>query len=230
MKNPFRSDTWNHFSKIAYGFSTVDDCCSDSQKEDMSSFMLEFDGVGEPVLLQQIHSNIVLNVNESFNTKALMKADGFITNLPDLILTIKTADCVPVLIYDPANNVIGAVHSGWRGTKDQITSNAISLMNKTYGTIVENVEVIMGPAIKSCCYEIQDDVVSLFNHYPDSVVLRNGSTYLEQKKAIRYDLENLGVYKITDIDFCTGCRPDLLCSWRKQKTEKRLYSSIMLRS
>ncbi|MBL8025078.1 MAG: peptidoglycan editing factor PgeF [Fibrobacteres bacterium] len=223
----FRNALWDSFS-LSYGFSTAYDSTGDSHTNDVSKFMKQFGAEGEVILLDQVHGDKIIQVNERFNTTVLQQADGLITNVPGKILTIKTADCVPVLLYDPVNKAIAAVHSGWRGTKDLIAVKALSFMNKAYDTNPSDTHVILGPAIKTCCYEVKDDTASYFNKYPDSLETRNGSMYLNVKLPIIKDLKDAGVNSIQNIDSCTGCSGESLCSWRMHKTRKRQYACISL--
>ena len=89
-------------------------------------------------------------------------ADGLVTQDPDIILTLKVADCVPVFLHDPSKNIIGLVHSGWRGTVENIVLNAIQLMEKN-GTETGDIRCILGPAICICCYEVDGEVSKIFD-------------------------------------------------------------------
>ena len=130
-------------------------------------------------------------------------ADGLVTQDPEIILTLKVADCVPVFLHDPSKNIIGLVHSGWRGTVENIVLNAIQLMEKN-GTKTGDIRCILGPAIGICCYEVDWEVAKKFD---DEAKLK-----MEERKwrvglheQIRLQLVSVGVQKknIRSSDICT---------------------------
>ena len=84
--------------------------------------------------------------------------DGLITDRPGLALTVFTADCIPVLLYDPVRRVIAAVHAGWRGTAQNIAGKAVDKMLRDYGCRPENILTAIGPGISQCCFETHSDV------------------------------------------------------------------------
>ena len=130
-------------------------------------------------------------------------ADGLVTQDPEIILTLKVADCVPVFLHDPSKNIIGLVHSGWRGTVENIVLNAIQLMEKN-GTETGDIRCILGPAIGICCYEVDGEVAKKFD---DKVKVK-----MEERKwrvglheQIRLQLASVGVQKknIRSSEICT---------------------------
>ena len=89
-------------------------------------------------------------------------ADGLVTTNSNILLTLKVADCVPVYLYEPRKNMIGLVHSGWRGTVGKIVPNAIQLMQKN-GAETGKIRCFLGPAIGICCYEVGVEVAHKFD-------------------------------------------------------------------
>ena len=89
-------------------------------------------------------------------------ADGLVTTNSNILLTLKVADCVPVYLYEPRKNMIGLVHSGWRGTVGKIVPNAIQLMQKN-GAETGEIRCFLGPAIGICCYEVGVEVAHKFD-------------------------------------------------------------------
>ncbi len=86
-------------------------------------------------------------------------ADALITNLPQVPIMVLTADCVPILLFDPTKNVVAAIHAGWRGTVAQITAKTIEVMNKQYNCQPSDILAAIGPSIGACCYEVGEEVV-----------------------------------------------------------------------
>jgi YfiH family protein len=106
---------------------------------------------------RQIHSDIVWNYNGD-----IKQGDSIITNLENVGLGVFTADCVPVILYDEKNKAIAAVHSGWKGTYEEIVSKTVEKMTKCYETKPENLRVFIGPHIRECCYQVGNEVVEKF--------------------------------------------------------------------
>ena len=111
------------------------------------------------ILLDQVHSNIVHNVNRV--TKKKLKGDSLITAKKGIALGILTADCAPVFIYDPINNLISALHAGWKGAFKQIISKTIKKF-KIKGSNLNDLIVVIGPCISKNNYEVKRDFLNKF--------------------------------------------------------------------
>ncbi len=111
------------------------------------------------ILLDQVHSNIVHNVNRV--TKKKLKGDSLITGKKGIALGILTADCAPVFIYDPINNFISALHAGWKGAFKQIISKTIKKF-KIKGSNLNDLIVVIGPCISKNNYEVKKDFLNKF--------------------------------------------------------------------
>lgn len=118
-------------------------------------------------------------------------ADGLITDNPEIILTLKTADCVPVYLTDEKLGVIGLVHSGWKGTSGKIMNNAVELMQEI-GSNPDNIQIFLGPAIGICCYEVGEEVGEKF-HPNAKIDLKNGKWKVGLHKQIILDLMEGGI-------------------------------------
>ena len=111
------------------------------------------------ILLDQVHSNIVHNVNRV--TRKKLKGDSLITSKKGIALGILTADCAPVFIYDPINNLISALHAGWKGAFKQIISKTIKKF-KIKGSNLNDLIVVIGPCISKNNYEVKRDFLNKF--------------------------------------------------------------------
>jgi len=120
-------------------------------------------------------------------------ADGLVTQDPDIILTLKVADCVPIFLYDPSKNIIGLVHSGWRGTVENIVLNAIQLMEEN-GAETSDIRCILGPAIGICCYEVDGEVAKKFDDKV-KVEMEECKWRIGLHEQIRLQLASVGVQK-----------------------------------
>ena len=134
------------------------------------------------------------------------EADALLTSERDLCLNVAVADCAPVALV--GDDEVAMVHSGWRGTLSGISGKAAGMMaggaKRAY----------IGPTIRGCCYEVSPELANAFaQEFGEDVV---SGRYLSLPRAIRTDLERSGV-EVVDLGLCTGCRPDLFFSHRKQK-------------
>lgn len=119
--------------------------------------------VGRVVMTNQVHGVEVRAVEEGDVKPDLLgptpfAADGLITDRPGITLVIFTADCVPILLFDPVRRVVGACHAGWRGTAGAIGRVAVEAMVSRYGCAPANIRAAIGPAIGPCCFETDADV------------------------------------------------------------------------
>lgn len=155
--------------------------------------------------------------------------DGVITHMPNLPIMCYSADCVPTLLYDPVKKLIGAIHGGWRGTKENIIGNAIDCMCEK-GSCAEDVIAFIGPAIGICCYEVSEDVGEGFLKYPGCVKVKpNGKYMLDLKKITMAQLIEKGVREenIENSNICTCCRNDMFFSHRKQNGTSGLLGGFI---
>lgn len=175
----------------------------------------------------QIHSSNVAVIREKpdkdsdFFSHVFEDTDALVTNLKGVCLCILAADCVPILIYDPVKSVIGAAHSGWKGTAKKISKKVISVMHKEYGTNPEDCIAAVGPSIGKCCYEVDDYVIDKFKSgFSDTnkFVLSkgNGKYMLDLWKVNEMILQEAGIKKenITVSNLCTKCNNDMFYSYR----------------
>ena len=133
------------------------------------------------------------------------EADALVTAEPDLCLSVAVADCVPVALV--SEREVGMVHSGWRGTLAGVTGKAAQRLAGS------RVRAYIGPSIRRCCYEVSEELAATFaTEFGDEVV---SGRKLSLQDAIRLDLEKYGV-EVSDLGLCSGCRPDLFYSHRKQ--------------
>jgi purine-nucleoside/S-methyl-5'-thioadenosine phosphorylase / adenosine deaminase len=146
------------------------------------------------------------------------EADALITSEQDLCLSVAVADCVPVALL--GEREVGMVHSGWRGTLAGVSGKAARELGGS------RLRAYIGPCIRQCCYEVSEELAEKFaGEFGDEVV---SGRHLSLPDAIRIDLERAGV-EVHDLELCSGCRPDLFYSHRKQGplTGRNLASVVM---
>ena len=111
----------------------------------------------------QVHDCKVAIIDRPDMTRADLEGyDAFITNLPGVAIGVRTADCVPVLLYDPAKRVVAAVHAGWKGTVLHISQKAIEVMAVKFGTRAEDLRAVIGPAIGPDSFQVGVEVAEKF--------------------------------------------------------------------
>ena len=113
----------------------------------------------------QVHGDrIALIDRPDYTREELEGYDAFVTDLPDVAIGVRTADCVPVLLYDPVNRVVSAVHSGWKGTVLQIVRKTIGVMQLRFQTCAEDLQAVIGPAIGPDSFQVGEEVVAQFRN------------------------------------------------------------------
>ena len=164
-------------------------------------------GTRQVAAVQLIHSKTVLLV-ESTGELLGKEVDGVLTANPCLIPTVTVADCMPIFVYDSGSSgVFGVLHSGWRGTG--IISEAYSLLRDRFCTKPEELCVVLGAHIKSCCYTVDKDRAVLFkkNFGEQCAKEAGGSWYLDLQEANLALLGRIGVPRgnVLCVDECTSC-------------------------
>ena len=142
--------------------------------------------------LNQLHGDgmFMLHEEPSRDTLVYGEADGFITRLTGTCLLIRTADCVPVFSYDRRKRVLGAVHSGWRGTRLSIARKLVSEMKNRWGSEYRDVYLFILPSIGPDSYTVGKDVADLF---PYDIIEKNGMLYLNLWQNIERSVREEGV-------------------------------------
>lgn len=184
--------------------------------------------VTQLVLSHQVHADAVRVVTRADVLADLYdpipyEADGLITDIPGLTLTIFYADCIPILLYDPVRQVAGAVHSGWRGTWLGILNNAVETMTQVFGSDPQDIRAAIGPGICPKCFETHADVPDAMKETlgaaadPYITPLPGGKFQVDLKGLCRYRLESAGLLPqhVDVLEECTCCNGDLYWSHRR---------------
>lgn len=175
------------------------------------------------VLTRQTHSDVVRQVcrkdANGFDNHAYPECDGLITNDPGTALVVFSADCTPVLLYDPVTGAVGAAHAGWRGTAAKIGAKTVQAMVDAYGCRPENIRAAIGPNIGPCCFETDADVPEAmqkaFGAEAEEHIRNTGNKYYVNLKALNaLQLRAVGVKTVEIATECTACQPDRFWSHR----------------
>ena len=179
--------------------------------------------------IRQIHSDKIHIYNKRDKDFIENEGDAIVTNEKSVIIGAFTADCVPVILVDENNGVIGAVHSGWRGTFNGISKKAIEKMVLEFKCDIKNIKAYIGPHIRQCCYEVSEELKENFTKKfnVDSEKLFKGRN-LSMELCIEEDLKSIGVKEnnIYSFNLCTHCeKENKLFSYRASNgTYGRLFS------
>lgn len=156
--------------------------------------------------------------------------DALLTNQPGILLSVRVADCVPILVADPRRRAIAAVHAGWRGSLERIVEKAVGEMHRVFESDPADLLAAIGPSIRACCYEVGPEVVDAFRsrfeaseeffearppgHDLDCTL----AGHLDLVAVARHQLRSaeLRASNIHVAQFCTACRTDLFYSHRKE--------------
>ncbi len=181
--------------------------------------------------LEQIHSNIINIVDNNYQNKT--KGDALITNKPNTPLVIRTADCIPILLYDKVNKVIALVHSGWKGTLNNIVIDTLNIMIEKYHSKKGDISVYLYPAIRKCHFEVEIDVYNQFKNKINNIekyTTRKGiKYYIDLEHLVIDNLKQNNIKEIYDSKICTYCNHDKYHSYRYNHTNKRNYLLVMIK-
>ncbi len=108
------------------------------------------------VTLRQIHSDLIHCATQV--PEQTLAGDGLITQMPNIIIGIQTADCIPIILVDTKRKAIGVFHAGWRGTAKRIVEKGVGEMRRYFGTLPRDIRAAIGPGIHSCCYQVGAEV------------------------------------------------------------------------
>ena len=192
----------------------------------------------DTVFTKQIHSDIVERVDESHRGRGLLReategCDGLVTNCPNVVLTVFSADCTPILFHDPVTKAIGACHAGWRGTAAGIAAKTVQAMVETYGCKAENIRAAIGPCISQCCFETDADVpnamLQALGEDARSCIRPQGEKYYVNLKELNaLWLRKVGLCHIDIAQECTCCEPQRFWTHRKVGNERGSLAAMIL--
>ena len=143
-------------------------------------------------------------------------------------IVIRTADCLPVFIFDQKQRVIGLVHAGWRGSHKRILGSAIERMNNLWDTQVQDIKIVFGQSIKSCCYQVGEE---FRGYFPGEIRKKESGLYLDLTLVNGHQALECGVRQenIFDSGICTCCDTRFFSYRREGERAGRMISLMMLK-
>lgn len=216
------------FPENSLNLAGYDEDSAENIEENRRRFLSLFEGDFRLASCWQIHSADVRIINNfDYAKDGNYKMDALVSDVPRVLLGVKTADCVPVLIGDTRTKSFAAVHAGWRGTVDSIVIKAVEKMRAHYGTRSEDLICAIGAAACGQNYEVGQDVIDAFAEKFSTcgklfTPTREGHALVDLPLANQEQLLSTGVLRenIFTAPLCTMERTDLFFSYRR---EKKLY-------
>ena len=216
---------------------------NDTRDNVLLNYQLLCDSVGVKtdslVLTNQVHDIKVAVIDEKDKGKGFSKKsdligiDGLLTISPGVTIVTFHADCVPIFLFEPNIRAAAILHSGWRGTLENIASNALAAMRDIPGFNADRLVAAIGPSIDSCCFEVDEDIYRLFKNKFDNVELytrvNDGKWKIDLKEIIKLELLSEGLQKdnIHNCGICTKCRKDLFFSYRGDNRKTGSFAAFM---
>lgn len=182
---------------------------------------------GSLTFADQVHgSRVALVPTGDRGETPVRETDAIVTATRNAPLVILTADCVPILLADPAAGVVGAAHAGWRGTLAGIAGITVTAMVEA-GADAARIQARLGPSIGPCCYRVDDRLKNAFS-----------ARFGPQGEGDTLDLASVNISTLTEagvpdgnieaLRLCTSCRDDLFFSWRRSRDTGRMAALAML--
>ncbi|MCF0180108.1 MAG: peptidoglycan editing factor PgeF, partial [Bacteroidales bacterium] len=179
------------------------------------------------------NNNLNKDITQKYEEETTAYYDAVLTDEKRLLIGVSTADCVPILLYDPIKEVVGAVHAGWRGTVARIATKSIMKLSEVFGCNPLDIKAMIGPSISPEAFEVGDEVAVQFaeNGFADCIVNGYEKPHIDLWKTNRKQLIQSGLL-VENIDctpICTYHNSDILFSARKLGIKSgRIISAIML--
>ena len=207
-------------------------------KKIFNSLGMDYNNLIKPIFTHSSNVKVITNKENQnapdFENESLNEVDGLITEKRNIILAATNADCIIILLYDKTKNIIGNVHSGWRGTLNGIIKEEISKMKGVFGCNPSDIICAICPSIRKCHFEVDEDVMEMFKekyrytNMLDEIIYKKNKKNNKQKYYIdtvlinKILMEEMGIKdeNVVDSNICSMCNPDILHSSRVETQEK----------
>ena len=225
----------DHLASLNIGFSR-----GDSRENVLSNYTILGEVLGftpdQVAATRQTHSDIVRTVTAKDMGRGITRSpfpecDALVTADDGVVLVVFSADCTPILLYDPVTGIVGAAHAGWRGTAADIAGKTVAAM-AALGADPANIHAAIGPNIGQCCFETQSDVPEamvkvLGGQAEEFIASRGRSYYVDLKGVNKALLERAGVRHVEVSRLCTCCREDLFWSYRRNGDKRGSQGALI---
>lgn len=191
------------------------------------------------VKANQAHTDNIMVIENVLNNKTIdinQNCDGLITNKKNIVLATTNADCILLLFFDPNKQVIANVHSGWKGTLQEISVKTVNKMKEEFGCNPKDIIVCICPSIRKCHFEVDKDVYEMFynqfkklGNTEDFIIEKNEKWYIDTVLINKIILKQAGILEenIEDCGICSVCNKDKIHSYRAEGEGYGLATAII---
>ena len=185
------------------------------------------------VHMRQIHSDKIVIIDPSqHDFRHPPECDALLTNQKGIPLMVMVADCTPVLFYDAHKGVIGVAHAGRAGALQGIVPKALKKMQTHFSSCLQDIQVILGPSIGACCYEVNEEIVQEVREkgYDLSTVTKKGRHYLDVNSIIHKQLREIGLddQQVEDLSVCNACEHKSYFSYRADRQMTGRFAGVIM--
>lgn len=180
-----------------------------------------------------VHGADVSVVDDTTRQQDMGTFDSLITATPGIYLTMRFADCTPLIFFDPVRQAIGLAHAGWRSTMQNVARATVTALTQQLGCRAADIIAVIGPAIGPCCYEVGAEVMvaaaETFRR-PEHLLTqraRHDRAYFNLWEANRQQLADAGIEHVIMSNICTACHTDLFFSHRAERGKTGRFGVIM---
>ncbi|MEA3523593.1 MAG: peptidoglycan editing factor PgeF [Campylobacterota bacterium] len=168
------------------------------------------------VHMKQIHSDIIHIVTDKDDFFNPPECDALVSNKKNIPIMIMSADCLPIIIYDPLLHVIAVVHAGRAGAFKNIASKTIKIMQEHFSCKIESLHVSLGASIHGCCYEVNESIAKEAKAlgYEEMISYKETKPFLHVNTIVKKQLESIGVKFIDELEYCSACENRTFFSYR----------------
>ncbi len=179
----------------------------------------------------QVHSADVFVVATADGGRTVGRGDAMVTDQPGVYLSMRYADCTPLLLHDPARRAVGIAHAGWRGTLKNVAGAVVRAMVERLGCRPGDITAVVGPAIGPCCYQVGSEVIQAAEaaRADAAELLRphSGGYHFDLWEANRRQLAEAGVGHVAVAGLCTACRTDHFYSHRAEQGQSGRFAALI---
>lgn len=184
------------------------------------------------VHMSQVHGDKIVIINKEHTYQNIPICDALITNQRDTPLMVMVADCIPILLYDPVQKVIAAVHAGRAGVFKKILPKTIHKMQVEFHSKPEDILIALGPCIHQECYEVGDEIVKVTKKlsYDYAIKEDKGRFYLDLLSIIYQQLNDLNIIdkNVETSPHCTACNTGVFYSYRAEQNKCGRFAGVIM--
>lgn len=234
------------FSRGVYGEMNINRYCGDDElatEKNIGMLSHELNVSKENIIMpHQTHDTNALHITDDFislpsseKAQLLEGVDALLTRKRSICIGVSTADCIPVIIYDPEHHAAAAIHAGWRGTVERITNKVVGIMINTFRSRPGILKAVIGPGISADAFEVGDEVYDRFaaaGFNMEAISLRKEKWHIDLPKCNFLQLTDAGLEadNITDTDICTYNNfEDYFSARRLGVKSGRIFTGVILR-